>query len=212
MLLFSGIIACNNVEPVSKKSNFSENNFSTQNDKSKTVTNESIIVLDTTKKVTSAVSLESEQTINKEKKQPEVSDLLTESVQVKEKNHIIPGFVRNTFTKVGNIYSFNRIVKQNEDSRLDGSGGQNELSFTLINPADTFLLENEMLKSLNFKYLIQGEIYTELGENPFTGKIKGILLPDNIWQIEMNVWIKMTDLQLNIERERQIIINDKFIL
>jgi hypothetical protein len=39
-----------------------------------------------------------------------------------------------------------------------------------------------------------------------------MLAPDNTWQIEINVWIKMTDLQLNKETERQIIVKDKFML
>ena len=57
-----------------------------------------------------------------------------------------------------------------------------------------------------------GGIYSEEGVVTNKGKVKGILLPDNNWQIEINVWFKMKDLQLNKEIERQIIINDKFVL
>jgi hypothetical protein len=39
-----------------------------------------------------------------------------------------------------------------------------------------------------------------------------MLSPDNTWLIEINVWIKMTDLQLNKEIERQVKVKDKFIL
>ena len=67
-----------------------------------------------------------------------------------------------------------------------------------------------MLKTLNMKYTIEGGIYLENGERPNKGKISGILLSNNSWQIEMNVWIKTRDMQNNKEFERQIILNEKF--
>lgn len=173
-------------------------------------TNENIIKPDSTKNESATVFSVNEQTKKKRDKKPEEVDFLTEAVKREEQNYIIPGFVRNVFIKDGNNYQFKRVVKQNEDRRVGCSGGGNELSFTIKNPADTFLIETEMLKTLNFKYHINGGLYWEDGECPYKGKVKGMLLPDNTWQIEINVWIKMTDLQLNKEIERQIIINDKF--
>jgi hypothetical protein len=125
---------------------------------------------------------------------------------------IIPGSIRNTFTKNNDVFNFSRIVKNEEDRRIGCSGGGNELSFTIINSADTFLIENEMLKTLNFQYRINGGLYWEDGKNPFKGYIKGMSVTDNTWQIEINVWIKMTDLQLNKETKRQILVKDKFML
>lgn len=207
ILSFCGLISCNNPETDSEKTILHENNIPTQNDKNKVLINESITELDSTKNNNTTAFSDSEQT----KKKRVAVDLLTESVQGDEKNYINPGFVRNVFIKDGNNYYFKRVVKQDEDSRVGCSGGGNELSFTIINPSDTFLIENEMLKTLNFKYHINGGLYWEVGADPYKGKVKGILLPDNTWQIEINVWMKMTDLQLNKEIERQIIINDKFI-
>ena len=86
------------------------------------------------------------------------------------------------------------------------------MSFSTINPADTFVVENEMLKTLNFQYRINGGLYWEDGKNPYKGYIKGILSPSNTWLIEINVWIKMTDMQLNKEMERHIKVNDEFTL
>jgi hypothetical protein len=212
ILSFSGLIACNNPETDSEKLIHNENNMPTQNDKNKVLTNETITELDSTKNNSTTVFSVSEQTKKKRDKKPAEVDFLTEGFQRDEKNYIIPGFVRNVFIKDGNNYYFKRVVKQDEDSRVGCSGGGNELSFTILNPVDTFLIENEMLKTLNFKYHINGGLYWEDGENPHKGKVKGMLLPDNTWQIEINVWIKMTELQLNKEIERQIIINDKFIL
>ena len=124
--------------------------------------------------------------------------------------HIIPGSTRNTFTKNNDVFNFSRIVKNDEDRKIGCSGGGNSLSFAVKTLRDTFLFENEMLKTLNMKYTIEGGIYLENGELPNKGKISGILLSDNSWQIEMNVWIKTRDMQNNKEFERQIILNEKF--
>ena len=212
ILLFSGLIACNNPETASEKLILNENNMPTQNNKNKELANETITELDSTKnKSTNAFSV-SEQKKEKRNKKPAEGDFLTEEVQHDEKNYIISGFIRNIIIKDGSTYYFKRVVKHDQDTRVGCSDGGNELSFTIINPADTFLIENEMLKTLNFQYRINGGLYWEDGKNPYTGYIKGMLSPDNTWLIEINVWIKTTDMQLNKEIERQIIVNDKFIL
>jgi hypothetical protein len=212
LLLFSGLIACNNPETASEKLNLNEKNMPSHNDKNKEIANETITELDSTKNNSSAVFSVSEQKKEKRNKKTAEVDFLTENVQHDEKNYIISGFIRNIFIKDGSTYYFKRVVKNDEDSRVGCSGGGNELSFTIINPADTFLIENEMLKTLNFQYRINGGLYWEDGKNPYKGYIKGMLSPDNTWLIEINVWIKTTDLQLNKEIQRQIIVNDKFML
>ncbi len=125
-------------------------------------------------------------------------------------NYIIPGSVRNTFTRSNDNIDFTRIVKNEEDRRVGCSGGGTTLSFSVKTLRDTFIFENEMLKTLNFKYTIEGGIYWENAESPFKGRIKGILLSDKSWQIEMNVCIKTRDMQTDRAYERQIIVNEKF--
>lgn len=212
LLLFSGLIACNNPETASEKLNLNEKNMPSHNDKNKEIANETITELDSTKNNSSAVFSVSEQKKEKRNKKPAEVDFLTEDVQYDEKNYIISGFIRNIFIKDGSTYYFKRVVKHDQDTRVGCSDGGNELSFTIINPADTFLIENEMLKTLNFQYRINGGLYWEDGNNPNKGFIKGMLSSDNTWLIEINVWIKTTDLQLNKEIQRQIIVNDKFML
>ena len=211
ILSISGLIACNNPNKNSEKLILNEENMPTQNDKRKVLTNEPIIELDSNKNYSHTGVSVIGQTNKKQDKTAAKNDFLIEGVQRDEKNNIIPGFVRNEFIRDGNSYFFKRVVKQDEDSRVGCSGDGNEISFTIISPADTFLIENEMLKTLNFKYRINGGLYWEEGGSPHKGKIKGKLLPDNTWQVDINVWIKMRDMQLNKESERQIIVNDKFI-
>ncbi len=212
ILLFSELIACKNPETASEKLILKENKMTTQNDKNKELANETITDINSIKNNNTTVFSVSDQKKEKRNKKSAELNLLTEDVQLNEKNHITLGFVRNVLIKEGSNYCFKRVVKQDSDSRVGCSGGGNELSFTIINPADTFLIENEMLKTLNFQYRINGGLYWEEGKNPIKGYIKGMSSPDNTWQIEINVWIKMTDLQINKENERQIIVNDKFML
>jgi hypothetical protein len=212
ILFLIGLIACNNSDSNSEKAVINENNMPANNDTFKEIAQEIILELDSSKNNKTNLFSVSELPKKKLEMKPTEVFLLAESVQPDKKSYIISGFVRNVFVKDGSNYHFKRIVKQDEDSRVGCNGGGNELSFTIKNPSDTFLIENEMLNTINFKYHINGGLNFEDGENPNKGKVKGILLPDNNWQIEINLWIKMTDLQLNKEIERQIIVNDKFIL
>ena len=212
ILLSSGMVACSNSERASERWILYENNRRSQHDKNKELEKETISELDSTRHNTTHMFSESEQKQEKRKKNSATIEILTEDVQLDQKNHIVSGSVRNAFIKTGSTYFFKRVVKHDEDSRVGCSGSGNELSFTTINPADTFVIENEMLKTVNFQYRINGGLYWEDGKNPYKGYIKGILSPSNTWLIEINVWIKMTDLQLNKEMERHIIVNDEFTL
>jgi hypothetical protein len=212
LIFFSGLIACNNPKTDAEKLIPKKEINTLQVNHNKVLKYETFTPSDSTISTSNKVLLVSKQTKRKSTPKSEVVDFLIEADSRPEQNNIIPGFVRNSFHKIGNNYYFNRKVKQDEDSRIGCSSGGNELSFTVINPKDTFLIENESLKDLNFKYQIIGGIYSEEGVFAHKGKVKGMLLPDHNWQIEINVWIKMKDMQLNKEIERQIIINDKFIM
>jgi hypothetical protein len=212
ILLFSKLIACKNPETASEKLILKENKMTNQKDKNKEPANETVAEINSIKNNNTTLFLVSEQKMENRNKKSAAVNFLTEDVQLNQKNPIASGFVRNVLIKEGSNYCFKRVVKQDSDSRVGCSGIESELSFTIINPADTFLIENELLKTLNFQYRINGGLYWEDGKNPFKGYIKGMSVTDNTWQIEINVWIKMTDLQLNKETERQIIVNDKFML
>jgi hypothetical protein len=212
ILFLIGLIACNNSESNSEKAVINEITMPANIDTIKVLANETISELNLSKKNSSNLLSVNEQTKEKPVMKSKQVDFLIEGVQPNEKNHIISGYVRNVFRKESSNYYFKRVVKQDEDSRVGCSGGGNELSFTIKNPSDSFLIENEMLNTISFKYHINGGLNWEDGENPYKGTVRGMLLPDNNWQIEINVWIRMRDLQLNKERERQIIVSDKFIL
>jgi hypothetical protein len=210
IIFFSGLIACNNPKNDAEKVMANKDINKVQINHKKVIKYKTSAPTKSTVKTSNKLFSVSKQTKRITKSKEEV--FLTEAIVQTEQNNIIPGFVRSSFHKIGNKYYFIRKVKQDEDRSVGCSGGGNELSFTVVNPKDTFLIENESLKDLNFSYQIMGGIYSEEGVVTNKGKVKGILLPNNNWQIEINVWFKMKDLQLNKEIERQIIINDKFVL
>jgi hypothetical protein len=212
LILFIGIIACNSPTTDAEKIIPQKEINTAQNNKKEELKHETIIPIDSTVNITNTVLSMPKQTKLKSIAKSEEVAFLTEGSAPPEQNNFIPGFVRNEFYKVGNNYYFKRKVKQDEDSRVGCSGSENELSFTVTNPGDTFIIENENIKALNFKYQIIGGIYAEEAVTVLKGKVKGIMLPDHNWQITIDLWFKMKDLQLNKEIERHIIVNDKFIL
>ena len=148
---------------------------------------------------------------SKQNKKVPVPDehLLTETVQNNDDHYLIPGYIKSIFIENGNQVEFKYLVKYQEDRRIGCSGGGEEWSFTISNPSDTFLIENELLKSIDFTYAIQGGLYSEQGEHPYKGKIKGMLLSDKTWQLELDLWIKMKDMLQN-EVEQHLQVNQRF--
>ena len=86
------------------------------------------------------------------------------------------------------------------------------MSFTVINPADTFLIEGGKLETLNFEYRLNGGLKWAEAKNPYKGCIKGKRLAENTWQIEVNVQVRMIDTTSDKETEKQVVINNKFSL
>ena len=130
-------------------------------------------------------------------------------VQTDLEDTIIPGYVKNEVTKVGENYDFKRVVKGTEDRSVGCSGSVEVLSFTIVNPTDTFVIENDQLHTIDFKYHIEGGLYWEDGENPYQGVVKGMLLEDNAWQIQIDVWMTMITFE-NKTIEKYIRLNETF--
>ncbi len=210
ILLILGLISCNSPERNSEKLTIKEDFNSNQKAKDTTLMN--IKITDTQSNIQKGdtVLLSLSQSKKKRIYKYDEAVAVSETKLNDPSDYIIPGSVRNTFTRSNDNIVFTRIVRNEEDKRIGCSGGGNILSFTVKTLRDTFLFENEMLKTLNFKYTIEGGIYWENGESPSKGRIKGILLLDKSWQIDINVWIKTRDMQNNREYEKQIILNEKF--
>jgi hypothetical protein len=210
IILIFGLISCDSAERNSEKTTINDIVKTNPINKDTVLMPTKITDPSPKKLATDTVLLHNKQSKKRRIKKNE--EPVTESISAMNEPsyQIIPGSIRNTFTKNNDVFNFSRIVKNDEDRRIGCSGGGNSLSFTVKTLRDTFLFENEMLKTLNMKYTIEGGIYLENGERPNKGKISGILLSNNSWQIEMNVWIKTRDMQNNKEFERQIILNEKF--
>lgn len=62
------------------------------------------------------------------------------------------------------------------DQRKGCSGSSSKLIFTIENVGDSFLIENQMLKTIELSFKIDGGNTGAYGNEPFKGKIKGNLL------------------------------------
>ncbi len=210
LLLIFGLVSCNMPERNSEKITRNEDFKSNKKVKDTTLISKTTTDTQTIIKMVDTLLLShlpSKKKINKKYEDP--IEVLSTNFN-DPSNYIIPGSVRNTFTRSNDYINFTRIVKNEEDKRIGCSGGGNSLSFSVKTLRDTFLFENEMLKTLNFKYNIEGGIYWENSVSPNKGKIKGVLLLDKSWQIEIDLWIKTRDMQNNREYERRITLNEKF--
>lgn len=78
------------------------------------------------------------------------------------------------------------------------------LSFYIASKIDSFELKDEELKSLNFVYSENSGLGWEEGKGLTGGKVKGNLLPNNTWEIEVDAFIELEN-ELNDEKiERHI--------
>ncbi len=138
-------------------------------------------------------------------------DVQTEEVKLEPKYYIKPGSIRNTFVPyLGGIH-FKSFTVNSEDTRVGCSGGNSTIAFAVANVRDTFYIENENLRKLNFTYEANGGLaWAAQGKNPSKGYISGKLLPDSTWHIQINVWLMTIDQHLEQKQEQQIKLNQIF--
>ncbi len=138
-------------------------------------------------------------------------DESTAEVKVGPEYYIKPGSIRNTFVPFPRGIHFKSFTVNSEDSRVGCSGGNSTIAFAVANVRDTFCIENENLRKLNFTYEANGGLaWAAQGANPYKGYISGKLLPDSTWHIQINVWLMTIDQHLEQKQEQQIKLNQIF--
>lgn len=148
---------------------------------------------------------------NIKKRQEPKAELLEmpREIHYMEERHIISSSKLNTYTQNETQISFLSITKESQDTRVGCSGGENRFSFVVECIQDSFLIENKMLQNIQFKYAVEGGLYFASGENPYKGLIAGKRMPDNTWQLKMDVWLKMKS-DVSEGFDKHIEINDTF--
>ncbi len=138
-------------------------------------------------------------------------DMPTAEVSLEPKYYIKQGSIRNTFVPYPGGINFKSFSVNSEDSRVGCSGGNSTITFAVANVRDTFYIENENLRKLNFTYEANGGLaWAAQGANPAKGYISGKLLPDSTWHIQINVWLMTIDQRLEQKQEQQIKLNQIF--
>ena len=149
--------------------------------------------------------------IKKANKATIAEDLSTAEVSLEPEYYTKPGSIRNTFVPYPGGISFKSYSVNSEDSRVGCSGGNSTVAFLVANVRDTFYIENENLRKLNFTYEANGGLaWAAQGANPSKGYVSGKLLPDSTWHIQINVWLMTIDQHLDQKQEQQIKLNQIF--
>lgn len=135
-----------------------------------------------------------------------------EAVQQTEHEHnILPGYTRHIVSADGNNLHFKRTVKYDEDRSIGCSGGGEEITFTLTNPADTFFLAGKALETLNIQFSTEGGLYSEQATKTISGTVKATRQAANTWLIEMDIRMEMKNFPHNETVQRHIVLSENFI-
>lgn len=169
--------------------------------------------------VLSTVSTTTKDTFLIKKKRPnkindkiiEIEEAFTLNPYKNRQDNITPGTINNTVSHNNNKLNFLSVSVFTKDNRVGCSGGSDRISFSVDQVKDSFRYDNLSLKALNFKYSMNGGMVFKTGEDPSKGFIKGKLLPDNNWAIEINVWLKTKIEPLNNDEEELIKLKQVFV-
>ena len=109
------------------------------------------------------------------------------------RGEIIPSKTTNIIFSPFNKTIFINNYTSEIDTRIGCGGNSSKMSFSVFNPINDFIIEDEALKDIDFTYNLYGGMYSEDGKNPSKGTIKGNKQSDNSWKIEFDLEIKVMD-------------------
>lgn len=133
----------------------------------------------------------------------ELIDAETEISQSSPEENKEP-IIDNTYSQNENFIVFRQDIKSFGDKNVGCSSSESSLSMVIQNVTDSFELINEELVAVKLNYNYSGGLYDYTGEKPFKGYIKGKLIDDNTWKIEVDVWITTFSYVDNEKSKRQI--------
>lgn len=110
----------------------------------------------------------------------------------------------NSYSQTDNYIVFTQSIKDAGNKNIGCSSGESTLSIVIQNYTDSFEYNNEELSAVKLNYRYSGGLYEITGDKPFKGYLKGKLLDDNTWKLEMDVWISAFSYTSNEKEKKQI--------
>ena len=110
----------------------------------------------------------------------------------------------NSYSQTENYIVFTQTLKNNVNPSNSSNSNETNLSIVIQNYTDSFEYNDEELSVVKLNYSFTDGSNEISGDKPFKGYLKGKLLPDNTWQIELDVWISTFSFVDNEKGKKQV--------
>ncbi len=110
----------------------------------------------------------------------------------------------NSYSQTDNYIVFTQTLKNYNNSSFGSNSSETNLSIVIQNYTDSFEYNNEELSVVKLNYSFTDGLNDISGDKPFKGYLKGKLLSDNTWEIELDLWVSTFSYVDNEKGKKQI--------
>lgn len=134
----------------------------------------------------------------------------TEVSEINEKDHSTSSpenkesEIINSYSQTDNYIVFTQTLKNYNNSSTGSNSSETNLSIVIQNYTDSFEYNNEELSVVKLNYSFTDGLNDISGDKPFKGYLKGKLLSDNTWKIELDLWVSTFSYVDNEKGKKQI--------
>lgn len=141
----------------------------------------------------------------KEKKDStDVSELTEEKSTISSSENKEPEII-NSYSQTDNFIVFTQTLKNySNHNTANTNSNETSLSIVIQNYTDSFEYNNDELSAVKLNYSYIDGLNDISGDKPFKGYLKGKILPDNTWKIELDLWISTFSYVDNEKGKRQL--------
>lgn len=133
----------------------------------------------------------------------EVSEITEDVLSTSSTDNKEPEII-NSFSQTDNFIVFTQTLKNYSNLTNGSNSNESTLSIVIQNYTDSFEYNNEALSVVKLNYSFTDGMNEISGDKPFKGTLKGKLLPDKSWKIEMDVWISTFSYVDNEKGKKQL--------
>lgn len=110
----------------------------------------------------------------------------------------------NSYSQTDNYIVFTQSIKDSGNKNVGCSPSESSLSIVIQNYTDSFEYNNDELSAVKLNYSYSGGLYEITGDKPYKGFLKGKLLDDKTWKIEIDVLISTFSYVDNEKGKKQL--------
>lgn len=133
----------------------------------------------------------------------EVSEITEEDHSTSSPENKEPEII-NSYSQTDNYIVYTQTLKNYNNSSTGSNSSETNLSIVIQNYTDSFEYNNEGLSAVKLNYSYTDGLNDISGDKPFKGYLKGKLLSDNTWEIELDLWISTFSYVDNEKGKKQI--------